>query len=231
MSEETKVKMGIAQANRTRKPHSTETRKKISSANKGKAAWKKGLTKLDPRVAKSANAKIGKPRLDMLGGNNPAKRLSSRIKIRESKFARSEVKSIRHCIDCGKPRPSKTNKYALHCKECGQKGERGSGWKGGMTPINKIIRASSKYKKWRIAIFERDDYTCVSCKQRGGKLNADHIKPFSLFPELRFEPSNGRTLCFDCHKKQTHTVLGRRKRNFFSVDNFIHTNRGSFRRI
>ena len=35
----------------------------------------------------------------------------------------------------------------------------------------------------------------------GGKLNADHIKPFSLFPELRFDLNNGRTLCVECHKK------------------------------
>lgn len=35
----------------------------------------------------------------------------------------------------------------------------------------------------------------------GGNLEADHIKPYSLFPELRYEVDNGRTLCVDCHKK------------------------------
>jgi 5-methylcytosine-specific restriction endonuclease McrA len=74
-------------------------------------------------------------------------------------------------------------------------------WKGGVTPINEKIRKSIEYKLWREAVFKRDNWICVWCKQRGGKLNADHIKPFALFPELRFAIDNGRTLCKPCHLK------------------------------
>lgn len=73
-------------------------------------------------------------------------------------------------------------------------------WKGGITPINSAIRHSIEYKLWRTAVFERDNYTCVWCNKRGGVLNADHIKPFARFPELRFAIDNGRTLCVPCHK-------------------------------
>lgn len=74
-------------------------------------------------------------------------------------------------------------------------------WKGGVTPINERIRKSSKYVQWRKDVFARDNYTCQMCGKRGnGTLNADHIKPFALFPELRFELSNGRTLCLACHR-------------------------------
>ena len=56
-----------------------------------------------------------------------------------------------------------------------------------------------KYQEWRRDVFERDNYVCVLCKQRGGKLNAHHIKPFAKYPEYRFELNNGITLCKSCH--------------------------------
>lgn len=80
-------------------------------------------------------------------------------------------------------------------------GEKSYYWRGGITPINKRIRKSEQYKLWRIAVFKRDNYICVWCGVMGGKLNADHIKPFSLFPELHFAIDNGRTLCESCHRK------------------------------
>lgn len=79
-------------------------------------------------------------------------------------------------------------------------------WQGGKTPEVRRIRNSTEYKQWRRTILEKDNFTCVFCKQRGGKLEVDHIKPFSKYPELRLEISNGRTLCKDCHKT-TDTYL------------------------
>ena len=80
------------------------------------------------------------------------------------------------------------------------RGSRHRWWKGGITPINEAIRKSLEYKLWRKAVFERDKYTCIWCGYKGNKLRADHIKPFALYPELRFAIDNGRTLCIDCHE-------------------------------
>lgn len=87
-----------------------------------------------------------------------------------------------------------------------QAGPNNPSWKGGITPRNTRIRHSQEYKAWRKAVFERDDYICQECGARSAPgmkvvLNADHIKPFAHYPELRFSLENGRTLCVECHKK------------------------------
>lgn len=74
-------------------------------------------------------------------------------------------------------------------------------WKGGLTKVNDLIRKSSAYRMWREAVFKRDDYVCQGCGKRGLEIQADHIKPFAFFPELRFSIENGRTLCIPCHKQ------------------------------
>jgi 5-methylcytosine-specific restriction endonuclease McrA len=67
---------------------------------------------------------------------------------------------------------------------------------------NLLFRASREYKQWRILVFKRDGYRCVICgDNKGGNLQADHIKDFALYPDLRLDVDNGRTLCKTCHRK------------------------------
>lgn len=82
-----------------------------------------------------------------------------------------------------------------------KRGKEHYNWRGGVTSENETIRKSTEYKIWRLAVYQRDGYTCLMCGKVGGKLNVDHIKPFSLYPELRLDINNGRTLCEICHRK------------------------------
>lgn len=94
------------------------------------------------------------------------------------------------------PARKETAKYcSKKCKDI----HRGDtcGW---VLSINRRIRGSTEYIAWRNGVFKRDGYTCQDCGIIGGRLEAHHILSFSNFPELRFELSNGKTLCLPCHK-------------------------------
>ena len=108
----------------------------------------------------------------------------------------SVTKLVRPCI------AKKRQFCSLNCLMKSRIGSRNSNWKGGIKPENKAIRDSEEYFGWRKLVFERDNYTCQECGQVGWSLHADHIKPFALFPEERFNVANGRTLCKACHFKK-----------------------------
>ena len=88
-----------------------------------------------------------------------------------------------------------------------QRGSNSPSWKGGVSTENHLLRASKRWKEWREAIFRRDNYICQDCGVRSGNGKAvflvpHHIKSFAQYPELRFEVSNGITVCEQCHKKR-----------------------------
>jgi hypothetical protein len=92
----------------------------------------------------------------------------------------------------------------------GKSGSLCPSWKGGITPVHELIRRGAPYLKWRQTVLRRDGYRCLDCGVRGGwdkeqkrqvTLNADHIYQFAIYPRLRLDVDNGRTLCEDCHKR------------------------------
>ncbi len=64
-----------------------------------------------------------------------------------------------------------------------------------------------RYHKWRIRVLKRDKYACAWCnkkppgRSKTQNLHAHHIKKWADYPTLRYELSNGVTLCNACHKK------------------------------
>lgn len=72
----------------------------------------------------------------------------------------------------------------------------------GFTGSTPNQRNNGEYKQWRKAILKRDNYICQDCGVTNVLVCAHHKKAFSLYPELRYDVSNGITLCFPCHDKR-----------------------------
>lgn len=155
--------------------------------------WNKGK-KLSP-LSEEHKIKIGKSLTGYVRSEEHNKKLVESKRLNNTII--TPVKKGGHLSDAHKTAISKASIGKLATR----KGKDHWHWLGGITGINFKIRNSKKYKRWRELVFKRDNYTCQECKKLGTYIEADHIKPFSLFPELRFVVSNGCTLCKKCHKK------------------------------
>jgi hypothetical protein len=65
---------------------------------------------------------------------------------------------------------------------------------------------ASVWARLRSAVFERDDYTCAYCGQRGGKLECDHVNPVALGGGHDLD--NLATACFKCNRSKRDHPLG-----------------------
>ena len=68
------------------------------------------------------------------------------------------------------------------------------------------------YKDFRVKVLRRDKFTCKMCKKKGKKarLQVHHIMKWASASSLRYDVSNGITLCSKCHKaitgKENHYI-------------------------
>lgn len=111
------------------------------------------------------------------------------------------------CAFCGKKMTLKIYLARVQCcsRSCASKYKLLNrvhwNWRGGRGTERHREMSKTDYKLWRTAVFMRDNFTCQICGERGIKLEADHIKSWVQYPELRYAIDNGRTLCVECHRK------------------------------
>jgi len=196
-SEETRLKMSLAKKGRR---YSDEHKRNLSAAKTGTHPSEETKRKISEKlkgrhVSEETRRKLSEIRKGKHHSVETRRKLSEANKGKESPFFGKPF-SEEHKRNIG----IALKKYYSEEKRKKISGANSHSWKGGITPINLKIRMSLEYRLWREAVFKRDNYTCVWCLHRGGNLNADHIKPFSLFPELRLALDNGRTLCVSCHR-------------------------------
>ncbi len=105
----------------------------------------------------------------------------------------------RTCFGCGsiyRTWPSHNKRY---CSKTCKRGDKHPMWRGGDSKSYRLQYSTAIHHNWRKAVFERDNYTCQRCGQRGGYLEAHHDLPSAFYPAVRYEVLNGVTLCRECH--------------------------------
>jgi hypothetical protein len=135
-------------------------------------------------------------------------------------FKKGHKPSLKACMETSKRMIGNKCHTTPHTQEAKDKiskssigknvGIKNGNWKGGTSRIYKNGYYSSEYINWRKNVFERDNYTCQKCG-KAEYVTAHHIKSFAKYPELRFEISNGITLCQECHSL-TDNYKGRAKK-------------------
>ena len=188
---------------------SEETRKTISIKMMGNTSAK-GILKTDEWKKKASDR--------MKGNKNGFKKghimnvsIETRKKISLSKIGKKLSQEQKDKIF--------TSEY-LKRKSDFQKGEKGSNWRGGITPESAKIRNSLELKLWRKSCMERDNFTCQKTGIRGGILRVHHINNFSSFPELRTSIENGITLSDGAHR-EFHKKYGRKNNTLEQLIEFL----------
>ena len=172
MSDDHKKKISDAIKGKT---HTEETKKKISEANKGKI------------LSEETKRKIGGAQIGKVISEDHKRKISDANKGRNHPMF-------------GKYHSEKT-KIKMSKGHADFSGDKNPSWNTNLTDEDRQDRRLlPKYKDWRKAVYERDNYTCQKCYKTGGKLNAHHIEGYSYNKELRTVVENGITLCRACHK-------------------------------
>lgn len=109
--------------------------------------------------------------------------LETREKMRQARLNKKWSEEIKEKMRC--PRPSmignqnskghKPNSTSFKKNDPRLIRKNNPNWNGGIS-LNKRRLNEPRYIKWREKVFERDNYTCQECEQRGGNLESHPLK-------------------------------------------------------
>lgn len=89
------------------------------------------------------------------------------------------------------------------CADCKEKSIK----KNALSRVKSTKRKGYLYNEWARKVKERDKYICQHCGlAEKDNLQSHHIVPWEDDKSLRFEISNGMTLCRSCHTKEDRRI-------------------------
>ena len=135
----------------------------------------------------------------------PYRAISAKTCSNSCRGQQKRTKIKKNCLFCGADflfAPSQLNKYKGAGKYC----SKDCHYKGiiketeGKPLKDKYGRSGRKAAKlWKIAVREKDNYTCQRCGIVQKYIHTHHVAPRSIRPDLKYVVSNGKCLCSSCH--------------------------------
>lgn len=193
-----------------RKPHTKETKFKMSLAHKGKIVSEDTRNKLreintGKKYSKEVNSKKG-----LKGSKNGfyGKQHTEEVMARIKKARKNQIFSL------------ETREKKRESMRGKNKGQKHWNWKGGVTPEIIKIRSSIEMKLWKNAVLARDNWTDQKTGVKGGNIVVHHILNFSSYPELRTSIENGITLSKEAHL-EFHKIYGKKNNTRQQLEEYL----------
>ena len=102
----------------------------------------------------------------------------------------------------GKKRPPMTKEWKDKISES-HKGDKHPLWIKDRSKLSTDRRNDPKYRQWLIDVKIRDNFKCkINNKECKGRIESHHIRAWRDYPKLRYEVSNGITLCSFHHPRK-----------------------------
>jgi hypothetical protein len=215
-SEETKHKISIGNIGKAKgrklKPFSEEHRRKLSESRKGSKA------------SNETKVKMSKSHTGII----PTEETKAKMRKNNAHYwlgkRKSEATKKKLCIARQGRKPMLGHHHSIASRKkmsMSRKGEKCHLYRGGITPLNQLIRSGLSFRLWREAVFARDNWTCQKTGKRGGDMDPHHIQNFSQFPELRFAIDNGITLSHESHR-EFHSIYGNKNNTKEQIIEFLN---------
>lgn len=158
----------------------------------------------DIHTCSNINPMLGKKRKD-LSRYNSKKKGKSFSDIYGEERAQEIIIKYRE-VKLGKNNSFYGKKHSPHVKEIISKANEGKNnhsWQGGITPKLKKEISSTRWKKIRLIVLERDKYICQRCSNYADTV--DHKIPWRISHNSSVD--NAQALCRSCNTKKMHEDL------------------------
>jgi len=157
----------------THKPHSEETKRKLSNLKKGKPFSGVSFDWTGKKHTEEHNRKIG---LKSIGRKHTEE---TKLKIKEAHLGEKNAMFGKYASE-----------HHLWKKDRNQ------------VVKSEKKHLDGRYKEWMLAVKRIDNWKCkISNKDCCGRLEAHHILNWKDYPELRYDINNGITLCHAHHPR------------------------------